>query len=147
MPIDRRQFEQMASQLPVGRDPTSVRRRIEAMEGLLERAFTVPGVGAKVGLDSVLGLVPVVGDVITAAMGAWVVWEARNLGMSKFQLARLIGNVGVDTAIGAIPVVGDLFDFAFKSNSRNLRIIKRWLDKHHPASRMVEGAVLERREE
>ena len=146
MPIDRGQFERMASQLPVGRDPASVRRRIEAMEALLERAFTVPGIGTKVGLDSVLGLVPVVGDVITAAMGAWIVWEARNLGMSKFQLARLIGNVGFDTAVGAIPVVGDLFDFAFRSNSRNLRIIKRWLDKNHPSTRTIEGEVLERRE-
>ena len=146
MPINRKEFERVANQLPIGRDPASVRRRIEAMEALLERAFTVPGIGAKVGLDSVLGLVPVVGDVITAAMGAWLVWEARNLGMSKFQLARMIGNVGFDTAVGAIPFAGDLFDFVFKSNSRNLRIIKRWLDKNHPSTRTIEGEVIDRRE-
>jgi len=86
----------------------------------------------------------VVGDLITAAMGAWLVWEGRNLGMSKFHLWRMAGNIGVDTAVGAIPLVGDLFDFAFRSNTRNLRIVKRWLDKHHPATMVVEGEVVAR---
>lgn len=146
MAIDRQEFERKLNELPLGRDAASVRRRIEAMEILLERAATIPGTNFKIGLDSIVGLVPVVGDLITAAMGAWIVWEARNLGMSKFQLARLAGNVGFDTLVGAIPLVGDLFDFAFKSNSRNLRIVRRWLDKHHPEARMIEGEVLERRE-
>ena len=145
MVIDREQFERVASQLPVGRDPGSVRRRLEAMEGVLERAFVLPGINRHVGLDSILGLVPVLGDVITASMGAWLVWEGRNLGMSKFQLARMAANVGVDTAIGAIPFVGDLFDFVFRSNSRNLRIIKRYLDKHHPETMVLEGEVVARR--
>ena len=144
MPSPQEQFEALANQLPIGRDPASVRRRLEATEGLLERMFVIPGINRPVGLDSILGLVPVVGDVITASMGAWLVWEARNLGMSKFQLARMIGNVGVDTAIGAIPLVGDLFDFAFRSNSRNLRILKRYLDKHHPATVTIEGEVVAR---
>ena len=61
MPIDQRRFERAADQLPIGRDPASVRRRIEAMEGLLERAFHMPGTKYRIGLDSVVGLVPVVG--------------------------------------------------------------------------------------
>ncbi|HKR24033.1 MAG TPA: DUF4112 domain-containing protein [Allosphingosinicella sp.] len=146
MRIDRAEMERMADRLAIGRDPASVRRRIEAMELLLERAVGVPGTRLRVGLDSILGLVPVVGDVVTAAMGAWLVWEARNLGMSRFQLARMVGNVGFDTAVGAIPLVGDLFDFAFKSNSRNLRIVKRWLDKNHPETKLIEGEVVARRE-
>jgi hypothetical protein len=140
----RPNFDRIADQLPIGRDPASVRRRLEAMEGLLERAFVVPGINRPIGLDSILGLVPVVGDVITASMGAWMVWEARNLGMSKFHLLRMAANVGVDTAIGAIPLIGDLFDFAFRSNSRNLRILRRWMDKHHPETMIVEGTVLKR---
>lgn len=142
MPTPQQQFEALADQLPIGRDPASVRRRLEAMEAVLERLFVVPGINRPVGLDSILGLVPVVGDIVTASMGAWLVWEARNLGMSKFQLARMAGNVGIDTVLGAVPIVGDLFDFAFRSNSRNLRIIKRYLDKHHPATRMVEGETV-----
>ncbi len=144
VPTPQEQFEALASQLPIGRDPASVRRRLEAVEGLLERIFVVPGINRPIGLDSILGLVPVVGDVITASMGAWLVWEARNLGMSKFQLARMAANVGVDTAVGAIPLVGDLFDFVFRSNSRNIRIIKRYLDKHHPSTMTIEGEVVAR---
>ncbi len=142
MPTPQEQFEALAGQLPIGRDPASVRRRLEAVENVLERLFTVPGINRPIGLDSIVGLVPVVGDVVTAAMGAWLVWEGRNLGMSRFQLARMAGNVGIDTALGAIPLVGDLFDFVYRSNSRNLRIIKRYLDKHHPATMLVEGEVI-----
>ena len=138
MPTPQDQFEMLASRLPIGRDPASVRRRLEAAEALLERMFVIPGINRPVGLDAILGLVPVVGDLVTTAIGAWLVWEGRNLGMSKFHIARMAGNVGVDTVIGAIPLVGDLFDFAFRSNTRNLRIIKRWLDKHHPAGATIE---------
>jgi hypothetical protein len=145
MPTPQEQFEALASQLPIGRDPASVRRRLEAVERVLERMFVVPGINRPVGLDAIVGLVPVLGDVVTTAMGAWLVWEARNLGMSKLHLLRMAGNVGVDTLVGAIPLVGDLFDFVFRSNSRNLRILKRWLDKHHPETMLVEGEVVARR--
>ena len=142
MPSPQEQIEQLANQLPIGRDPASVRRRLEAVEGVLERMFVLPGINRPIGLDSIVGLIPVVGDVITASMGAWLIWEARNLGMSKFQLMRMMGNLGVDTALGAIPLVGDLFDFAFRSNSRNLRIVKRYLDKNHPSTMILEGEVV-----
>ena len=118
--------------LPFGRDPVAVRRRIEAMEALLERSFVIPGINAPVGLDALAGLVPVLGDVLAAAMGAYIVWEASNLGMPKWKLWRMAGNVAFDSAIGAIPLVGDVFDVLFRSNTRNLRIVRRHLDKHHP---------------
>jgi hypothetical protein len=123
----------------MGRDAGAVRQRLEAMERLLERSLTVTGTRFPIGLDAIAGLIPVVGDVITAAMGAWLVWEAKNLGLPKWQLWRMAANVGIDTAVGAVPVVGDVFDFAFRSNSRNLKIVKRHLDKHHPATRVIEG--------
>ena len=146
MAIDPNDFARAADRLPMGRDPAAVRRRIETMEALLERAFTIPGTNRRFGLDAVIGLVPVVGDLAAAAMGAWLMWEARNLGMSKFHLARMAGNLAVDTAVGAIPLVGDAFDFLFRSNSRNLRIVRRWLDKHHPETGTIEGRVIDRRE-
>jgi hypothetical protein len=140
MKIDPRQFDRFAASLPnIGRDPASVRQRIEIMERLLERMFVIPGINRPVGLDFILGLVPVIGDIATATMGAWLVWEARNLGMSKFQIARMMANVGFDTVIGAVPLVGDAFDLFFRSNSRNLRLIRRHLDKHHPATAVIEG--------
>ena len=125
--------------LPTGTDPVSIRRRVEALEMLLERSFRVPGVNVPIGLDALIGLVPVIGDIVTTALGAYIVWEARNLGMSKFQLMRMGGNVAFDTVIGLVPVVGDAADFVFRSNTRNLRIIKKHLDKHHPETRVIEG--------
>jgi Domain of unknown function (DUF4112) len=140
MPISQEQLNEMAKSLPaMSNDPQSVRQRVEALEMLLERSFHIPGTKVPVGLDSIIGLVPVLGDVVTAVMGAYMVWEARNLGMSKWQLIRMTANVGVDTALGAIPLVGDVFDFVWRSNSKNLRIIKKHLDKHHPGTRVIEG--------
>jgi len=117
---------------PTGSDPAAVRRRIEAMEQVLERSFVIPGINRAVGLDAIAGLVPVLGDVVTAAMGAWIIWEANNLGLPKWKLWRMAGNVLFDSAIGAVPIAGDVFDLLFRSNTRNLRIVKRHLDKHHP---------------
>lgn len=105
---------------------------------MLERSLTLPGINRPIGLDAVAGLVPVVGDVVTAAMGAWLIWEGRKLGMSKVQLWRMAGNIGVDTLLGAIPFVGDAFDFMYRSNTRNLKLIKRHLDRHHPATAVIE---------
>ena len=141
----RRDFrmDEMAAQFDripgMGRDVQSVRQRIEMMEQVLENVFVIPGTRFRVGLDSMVGLIPVLGDLVTAAMGAWIVWEARNLGMSRWQLLRMGANVGVDTAIGAIPFVGDAFDLAFRSNSKNLRIIRKHLDRHHPSTTIIEG--------
>jgi hypothetical protein len=117
---------------PTGRDPAAVRKRIEAMEHMLERSFTIPGLNMPVGLDAVVGLVPVMGDLISAAFGAYIVWEASNLGLPKWKLWSMAGNVAFDSAVGAIPVAGDVFDVLFRSNTRNLKIVKRHLDKHHP---------------
>lgn len=129
----------MTMTLPTGTDAASVRARVTAMEHLLERSFVVPGVNVPVGLDALIGLIPVLGDIVTTAMGAYIVWEARNLGMSKWKLTRMGLNVLFDTAIGAIPVVGDAADFVFRSNSKNLKIILKHIDKHHPEARVIEG--------
>lgn len=142
MRVSQDQFDRIARDLPgFGSDPASVRRRIEAMEALLEGMFVIPGTTRRVGLDSLVGLIPVVGDLATAAMGAWIVWEGRNLGMSKWQLTRMAANVGFDTALGAVPFLGDAFDFFFKSNTRNLKIIRRHLDRHHPETVTIEGTA------
>ena len=122
----------------MGRDPASVRRRIEAVERVMEGMFTLPGTNKRVGLDVILDLLPIAGSTVGAAIGSWLAWEARNLGMSKTQIARLFGNVGVDWALGLIPFVGAIPDFFFRSNTRNLRIIKRHLDKHHPATTLID---------
>lgn len=137
--IDTEQLRRVASALPIGRDPHSVRRRVEAMEHLLEGLVKIPGLKRTVGLDVILDLVPVAGDTIAAALGAWMVWEARNVGMSRLQVARMLGNVGFDFLLGLIPWVGAVPDFFFKSNTINLNMIKRHLDRHHPATAVIEA--------
>jgi hypothetical protein len=122
-------------------DPASVRKRIEGLEHVLERMVVVPGINRPVGLDVILDFIPGVGPTVAAALGSYLAWEARNLGMSKWQVGRMAGNIGVDWLLGLIPFVGAVPDFFFRSNTRNLRIIKRHLDKHHPAGAVIEGEV------
>ena len=122
---------------PLGTDAKSVRGRVEALERIMERLFTIPGTNRQAGLDVILDLVPFAGTTAGAVIGAYLAWEARNLGMSKWQLSRIAGNIGVDWALGLIPWVGAIPDLLFRSNSRNLRIIKRHLDKHHPGDATV----------
>lgn len=129
----------LALDLPTGNDPAAIRQRVEAVEFLLERSIRIPGVNYSVGLDGLIGLVPVLGDLITTTLGAYIVWEARNLGLSKWQLTRMGANVAFDTVLGLVPIVGDAADFVFRSNTRNLRILRKHLDKHHPQTRVIEG--------
>ena len=122
----------------LGNDPRSVRARIEALERVMERLFTIPGTNRKVGLDVMLDLIPVVGTTAAAVLGTYLAWEARNLGMSKTAVARMAGNIGFDWMLGLIPWVGAIPDLFFRSNTRNLRIIKRHLDKHHPETGIID---------
>ena len=125
----------------LGTDPAAVRQRIEGLEHLLERMVVIPGINRPVGLDVILDFIPGVGPTVAAALGSYMAWEARNLGMSKWQIGRMAGNIGVDWLLGLIPFVGAVPDFFFRSNTRNLRMIKRHLDKHHPAGATVEGEI------
>ncbi len=130
-----------AHSLSLGSDPAAVRSRVEALERVMERLFTIPGTNRQAGLDVILDLVPVVGPTAAALLGAYMAWEAKNLGLSKMQVSRMAGNVGVDWLLGMIPFVGAVPDFFFRSNSRNLRIIKKHLDKHHPETRVVDATT------
>lgn len=123
----------------VDTDPRAVRQRIEAMEKVLEGLFVIPGTQRQVGLDTLLSLIPTVGSVSAAALGSYIMWEARNLKLSKMQFARMGGNVGLDMLLGAIPFVGVIPDFFFRSNTRNLKIIRKHLDKHHSETGSVEA--------
>ena len=136
MTSDRSTFDRATAHL--SREPRAIRARVEAMEKLLERMFVLPGTNRQIWLDVLLDLIPVIGPAIASLLGTWMVWEARNLGMSKWQIARMGGNIGVDFVLGAIPLIGAIPDFFFRSNSRNLKIIKAHLDRHHPGVMTVD---------
>lgn len=103
--------------------------RLEALAKLLDVAFIVPGTNVRYGIDGLIGLIPVIGDIITTAIALWVVREARALGAPWYLTARMLGNVAVDGIVGAVPLVGDAFDVMFRANMRNVRLLRRWLDR------------------
>jgi Domain of unknown function (DUF4112) len=100
-------------------------RRIGRVTRLLDELISVPGTPVKVGLDPVIGVIPVVGDAVAAGVGAWVIAEAANFGVPRIVLGRMVLNLVVDLGIGAIPVLGDVYDLFFRSNTRNLELFRR----------------------
>lgn len=104
--------------------------RIETLARLMDSAFEIPGTKFRMGLDGVIGLVPVLGDLLSSLISSYIVWEAKNLGVSKFTLTRMMGNVAIDTVVGIVPLAGDVFDMAFKSNMKNLALLRRHLEKN-----------------
>lgn len=103
--------------------------RLERFARLMDTAIRVPGTGVRIGLDSVIGLVPGIGDAISAVFAMWIVAEAARLGVPKRKLARMMANVLIDAGVGAIPIAGDLFDVAFRANARNFEILREHLRK------------------
>ncbi|AUQ58851.1 Domain protein of unknown function [Phaeobacter inhibens] len=106
--------------------------RLQSLERLahgMDRAFRLPVLGARVGWDSILGLVPGVGDALALAPAGYIVLSGYRMGASTRTLARMVRNIGVDAVIGTIPLVGDLFDIGWKANLRNVAILRRHLEK------------------
>lgn len=103
--------------------------RLEAIAKLLDVAFILPGTKIRYGIDGLIGLIPVIGDIITTAISLWLVREARALGAPWYITARMLGNVAVDGVVGMVPFAGDAFDVMFRANMRNVRLLRRWLDK------------------
>jgi Domain of unknown function (DUF4112) len=103
--------------------------RFETLAKLLDIAFILPGTNLRYGVDGIIRLVPVVGDVLATAFSLWLVREARALGAPWHVTARMLGNVAVDGVVGMVPLAGDAFDVLFRANMRNVRLLRRWLEK------------------
>ena len=103
--------------------------RLDALAKLLDIAFILPGTNIRYGIDGIIGLIPVVGDLITTAISLWLVREARALGAPWHVTMRMLGNVALDGVVGMVPVAGDAFDVMFRANIRNMRLLRRWMDK------------------
>jgi hypothetical protein len=116
--------------------------RLEALARLMDGAFVVPGTTIRFGLDGIIGLVPVAGDLIAGLVSAYLIWEARQLGAPSWLIARMLANTFLDTAIGAIPVAGDAFDVLFRANMKNMALVRRHLEKKG-YSRPVGGTVID----
>jgi hypothetical protein len=104
--------------------------RVENLSRLLDVAYGIPGTKLRFGLDALLGLVPIAGDAASAALSAYLIYEARRLGLPKTAIARMIGNVAFDAVLGAVPLFGDIVDVFWRANVRNARILRRHLGRH-----------------
>src|ERR1700761_5125944 len=103
--------------------------RLDGIAKLLDMAFVLPGTNIRYGIDGVIRLVPVVGDLIASAFSLWLVREARALGAPWHVTSRMLANVALEGAVGMIPVAGDAFDVMFRANIRNMKMLRRWMEK------------------
>ena len=104
-------------------------KRMQAVANLLDSAFVLPGTQQRFGIDAIIGLVPGLGDILTTILSSYVIWEARNLGVSKLAVGRMLGNLAIHASIGSLPLVGDIFDAFFRVNQRNMAIVRKQLEK------------------
>jgi hypothetical protein len=102
-------------------------QRLRALTRIMDEAVGIPGTRFRIGLDGLLGLIPGVGDALSAGIAGYAVIAAARLGAPRSVLARMAGNIALDTLAGAVPLLGDLFDFGFKANRRNLRTLESFL--------------------
>ena len=103
--------------------------RLRTVSRLLDSAFVIPGTRYRFGLDALIGLVPGLGDAVSAIFSGYIILEASRLGAPKSVVTRMIGNVALDTLVGWIPILGDLFDVAWKSNLRNMALLETHLQQ------------------
>lgn len=122
-------FSSVARQAPESRIRRDRIARLDKLATRLDGQFRIPGLGLRVGWDSILGLIPGVGDFATALPGAAMFYEARRMGARKRAAARIAANTGVDLILGTVPLVGDAFDLFFKSHRRNIAILKAELSR------------------
>lgn len=100
-------------------------RRVENLANWMDAGYRVPVLGIRFGWDGILGLVPVVGDVLSALPALWILTEAHRMGARSGTLVRMGVNIGVDAVVGSVPILGDMFDVAFKANRRNVDLLRR----------------------
>lgn len=97
---------------------------LDDLAHMLDTRWRIPGTNWRFGVDAVASLVPGVGDVATGLISAYMVKKAHDLGAPSHIIARMVGNVVLDTVVGSVPVVGTIFDFAFKANRRNMKLLR-----------------------
>jgi len=109
-------------------------QRTRRVARLLDSAISVPGTNYRIGLDPLIGLLPISGDVVTGVIGLYIVAEAGLVGAPRNVLGRMVFNILVDTLIGSVPAIGDLFDAAWKANLKNVELFEEYLESNAAGS-------------
>ena len=102
--------------------------KLRTLSHLLDNAIAIPGTRYRIGLDPILGLLPGGGDMLTAALSVYIVWEAARIGLPHATVTRMVSNLVLDTVLGSLPVAGDFFDATWKANSKNIALLEAHLD-------------------
>lgn len=113
--------------------PEARLRRIRRTATVLDGVWGIPGTRWRLGVDALLGLLPVAGDLVSALLGLSLVWHAHQLGAPKGLKLRMAGNIGMDFVLGSLPLVGDVADILVRKNQRNAELIERWVQESHDA--------------
>lgn len=121
------------------------RRRLQRLSRFLDEAVRIPGIGIKIGADSVIGLVPVLGDIVGLALSGFVVYEGVKIGAPRPLLLKMTGFAALDALVGFVPLLGDLFDFAFKANRMNARMLEEYLQEQERLHGIVVAGPGQRR--
>jgi hypothetical protein len=116
------EFDDFQGELPDSIDEAAV-RRMRFVARILDDAIPIPGTDYRIGIDPIAGAAPIAGDVVTGALSLYIVAESARLGVSYDTLVKMLLNVSVDVGGGSIPVLGTVFDAAWKSNKRNMRLL------------------------
>jgi hypothetical protein len=106
------------------RNSVEVEQSLDDLSRYLDGLFRVPGTGWRFGLDSLIGLIPNVGDTLTLLPSVYILISGVRYGVPKITLLRMAANLGVDYVIGSIPFIGDAFDFVWKANQQNMDLIR-----------------------
>ena len=147
----RKESRRIISVDPAGRvesveteDARATRERLRSLAWLLDSSIPIPGTRLTVGLDALIGLFPVLGDLIGVLLSSYILSEAARLGAPKVVLWRMAFNVGLEGVVGIIPFAGDVFDAAWKANQRNVRLLDAWLERPEKEERSgrLFGALL-----
>jgi hypothetical protein len=132
----------MKTQSPASKSDTAALKRIRMVGKLLEGIIAVPGTDKKIGLDPIIGLFTGGGDSIGFVMSAYILVESLRFKLPKETLLRMLTNVAIDAVVGAVPFLGDVFDFFWKSNSKNIRLLEAHLDNPQEQTAADKGFVL-----
>lgn len=101
-------------------------KRARQMATLLDGAWGIPLTRWRFGIDSLLGLLPVAGDLLGALLGLGIVWQARKVGAPQTLQVKMLGNIGFDFLLGSLPILGDIADVAYRKNDRNATLLEEW---------------------
>lgn len=137
-------FPAIKSPEPIFEPPfeAATRARLDALSHWLDGVFRIPGTGIRFGFDAILNLIPGLGTLCAKLLSAYLVWEARRCGASRWMQARMVGNVAIDAVLSAVPILGWFADIFFKANTRNMAMLRRHLETGAAGTKTIEGSAI-----